>query len=225
MKQADASSRVSKLCRPAAQAARGPGARAARGLSLIELLLAVAILSILAAALIPQLGQQVPDQLLAAAEVVAADLEYARSLAVANASTYRITFTPTDNRYVLRHSGANTLLHVLPKSPFRDSDDTPDHQTTDLDDLPLMQPAVELSRIVSQGSTVAAVTDVEFSPLGGTSRAEPTVVWLSCGSGPDGRYVSIAINPVTGIVEIEPLTKTLPVNVSAVAAADADEEN
>lgn len=187
--------------------------------------MAVAILSILAAALIPQLGQQIPDQLLAAAEVVAADLEYARSLAVANASTYRVAFSPSENRYVLRHRGANTLLHVLPKSPFRATHDTPDRQTTDLDELPLMQPAVELARIVSQGTTVSGVTDVEFTPLGGTSRGEPTVVWLSCGSGADRRYVSIAINPVTGIVEIEPLAKTLPVNVSAVVAADADEDD
>jgi prepilin-type N-terminal cleavage/methylation domain-containing protein len=203
--------------------ARRSLARPARGLSLIELLLAVAILSILAAALIPQLGQQVPDQLLAAAEVVASDLEYSRSLAVANASTYRIRFTPSENRYVLQHSGANTLLHVLPKSPFRASNDLPDRQTTDLDELPLMQPAVELSRVVSRGSTVASVTDVEFTPLGGTTQANSTVVWLTCGSGSNRCFVAIAINPITGIVEIEPLTKSLPTNVSAVAALDADE--
>jgi prepilin-type N-terminal cleavage/methylation domain-containing protein len=217
MKQPDASPRVFT--------ARRPAGRPARGLSLIELLLAVAILSILAAALLPQLGQQVPDQLLAAAEVVAADLEYSRSLAVANASTYRIAFSPSENRYELRHSGANTLLHVLPRSPFRASSDTLDRQTTDLDELPLMQPAVELVRVVSRGTTVVGVTDVEFTPLGGTTRGEPTVIWLSCGGDSDGCYVAIVINPVTGIVEIEPLTKSLPVDVSAVVAADAVEED
>jgi hypothetical protein len=34
--------------------------------------------------MIPRMGQQVPDQLLAVSEIVAADLDYARSLAVVN---------------------------------------------------------------------------------------------------------------------------------------------
>jgi prepilin-type N-terminal cleavage/methylation domain-containing protein len=192
--------------------------RARRGLSLIELLITLAIVSILAAMLIPRMGQQVPDQLLAVSEIVAAELEYARSLAVVNNSKYQVTFEPAQNRYTLRHSGVNTLLHVLPASPFRQLSDAPDQQTTALSDLPLAQPMVSLHSIVAAGGTLTSALEVEFTPLGGTTRTERTVVWLSCGNGAERRFISVEINPATGLVEIGPLTKSLPANVAALAA-------
>jgi prepilin-type N-terminal cleavage/methylation domain-containing protein len=199
-----------------------PGRRRAwRGLSLIELLITLAIISILAAMLIPRLGEQVPDQLLAVSEIVAADLEYARSLAVANNTKYQITFAPDQNRYVLRHSGTNALLDVLPASPFRQTSDPPNQQTTDLSDLPLSQPVVMLCSVVAIGGSTVPVSDVEFTPLGGTTRAEKTVIWLECSSGPERRFISIAINPATGMVAIGELTKTLPANVESLAAPAA----
>ena len=58
----------------------GNVARARGGFTLIELLLTIAILAIIAAAIIPQLSSDLPERLDAAAQVVVADLEYARSL-------------------------------------------------------------------------------------------------------------------------------------------------
>src|SRR5688500_9883392 len=88
------SSRSARGLRSRAQT-RGSSARGAsgpRGLTLVELLITLAVISIVAALLIPQLGQQIPDQLSAVAQIVASDLEYSRALAVANNSQYRITF-------------------------------------------------------------------------------------------------------------------------------------
>src|SRR6187551_2108184 len=115
------------------------------GLTLIEMLLTIAVLGILAAVLIPQISSDIPERLEAAAQVVAADIDYARALAVGNDSLYRITFEPNANRYILRHSGSQTTLNVLPRSPFRDSNDAADQQTTNLSDLPLPKPAVRLA--------------------------------------------------------------------------------
>jgi prepilin-type N-terminal cleavage/methylation domain-containing protein len=186
-----------------------------RGLTLIEVLITLAVISILAALLIPQIGQEVPDQLTAVAEIVAADLEYARSLAVVNGSKYQITFEPAQNRYILRHSGSNTLLHVLPTSPFRQTTDAPDQQTTDLDELPITQPRVSLYAIVNGTGSLTAVSDIEFTPLGGTTRSAQTEVWLECGSGSARRFVPIQVNAATGLTEIGPLSKSAPAAVNA----------
>jgi prepilin-type N-terminal cleavage/methylation domain-containing protein len=197
-----------------------PRRPAARGLTLIELLITVAVISIVAAMLIPQLGGHVPDQLSSVAQIVASDLEYARSLAVINNSKYLVTFEPAQNRYYLRHSGSNTLLNVLPTSPFRQSDDPPDQQTSDLTRLPLAHPVVELLKATSGSGVVSAAADVEFTSLGGTTRSAATTVWLRCGDGADARYISVEINPATGLIEIGPLLKTLPNNVATLVAAD-----
>ncbi len=193
-------------------------ARRSGGLTLVELLITLAVISIVAAMLIPQLGQQIPDQLSAAAQIVASDLEYARALAVANNSKYKVTFERAQNRYYLRHSGANTLLQVLPTSPFRQTTDPPDQQTSDLDDLPLASPVVEIARVTSGVGVVTAVSDVEFTPLGGTTRSAVTTVWLRCGQGGDTIFVPIEINPATGLGEIGSLTTSLPTNVAALPA-------
>src|SRR5947207_13957120 len=114
------------------------------GLTLIELLLTIAVLGILAAILIPQLTGDLPERLSAGAQVVSADLDYARSLAVANNSSYRVTFEPDNNRYYLRHSGTSPQFNTLPQSPFRQTDDPADQQTTNLSVLPIPAPGVRL---------------------------------------------------------------------------------
>jgi prepilin-type N-terminal cleavage/methylation domain-containing protein len=186
-----------------------------RGLTLVELLITLVVITIVAAMLLPQMGQQIPDQLTAVGQIVAADLEYARSLAVVNNSKYSVTFDLADNRYILRHSGANTLLHVLPSSPFRQNDDPPDAQTTDLAELPVARPEVRIVQVASGSSTVTAVSDVEFNSLGGTTRTSLTTVWLACGVGAEARYLPIEVNPVTGLVETGPIAKALPAPVAA----------
>jgi prepilin-type N-terminal cleavage/methylation domain-containing protein len=209
---------TSCLSRPPRESVR-PSSRVSAGrsgLTLIELLLTLAILGILAAALIPQITSDLPQRLDAAAQVVSADLDYSRALAVANDSTYQVVFQPAQNRYYLKHSGSNTLLSALPRSPFRQNDDPPDKQTTRLADLPLPQPGVRLvGAVVMQGAGVTA-TNVEFTALGGTTTKYETVIWLTCGQGAAQRYISIKINPVTGLTETGPLQGALPSAIASV---------
>jgi prepilin-type N-terminal cleavage/methylation domain-containing protein len=187
------------------------------GLTLIELLLTLAVLGILAAILIPQLSGDLPERLSAAAQIVSADLDYARSLAVANNSSYRITFDPANNRYYLKHSGTNAQFNTLPQSPYRQSDDPADQQTTNLSMLPLPEPGVRLIAAVQMQGTAQAATSVEFNPLGGTTSTYQTVLWLSCGGGLLQRYNSIQVDPVTGLVSIGPTVTALPSGITPIA--------
>ena len=85
----------------------GPDARTrprSTALTLIEVLLTIAVLAILAGILIPQLSGDLPERLNAASQIIAADLDYARSLAVATGSY---------DAEALRASGADVVLEDL----------------------------------------------------------------------------------------------------------------
>ena len=86
------------------------------GVTLIELLIVIAVMAILAAAVIPTLEPNVYSQLVGAAQVVQAELGYARNMAVTNDSRYSIAFDSRNNRIILTHSGTNTALNTLPRN-------------------------------------------------------------------------------------------------------------
>lgn len=195
-------------------ARRLPGIRARRGLSLVELIVVVLILAILATFAIPSVGSNVPDKLDAAAEVVVCDMELARSLAVSNSSTYRVTFDLTNYTYALKHVGTNSALDVLPASPFHHASDGGKTLTAELDDLPALDGGVQLISALINQSPPVEVADVEFDRLGSTNRSEQTVLWLAAGMGDDRRYLSIVIDPTTGLAEPKPpAQKTKPEGV------------
>ena len=180
------------------------------GFSLIELLIVVSLMGILAGILIPRFQPSIHEQLQGAGHLVAADLAYARSLAVANDSTYQIQFEGDTNQYVLKHDGANAMLDTLPASPFRMPNDLPNEQTTDLDELPQVGPTVVLTAMHTGATPPVPVDTVRFGPLGGTTRSEETVIWLSCGVDQSARFLSVHINPVTGLATVGKFTGTAP---------------
>jgi prepilin-type N-terminal cleavage/methylation domain-containing protein len=180
-----------------------------RGYSLLELLLVVAVIAILAALVLPSAQPAVVEQLRSTARIVADDMAYARSLAVANNSAYRITFDITGNRYTLTYSGTNASLATLPATPFATSRDTTTQQITDLDELPHVGPTVRLAKVLS-GTSKQIVNYVEFNSLGETTGAESTLIWLTAGGGTDARYITLEVNPVTGIVFVGDCTSSGP---------------
>lgn len=180
------------------------------GFSLLELLLVLAIVGILVAIVLPSSQPAVHDQLRSTSRIVATDLAYARSLALANNSSYRVTFDLDNNRYVLKHSGSNSALNTLPKTPFSASGDTADQHIVDLDDLPHAGPTVWLAAVATTGASVQSVSDLEFGPLGQTTRADPTTIWLMAGSGDSTKYMTLTVNPVTGITDFGAFSNTGP---------------
>lgn len=176
--------------------------RQSAGFTLIELLIVVAVMGILAGLIVPRSDPSLHDQLRAAAQIVAGDLAYGRSLAVTNNSEYRFTFDTEGNRYILEHCGADAALDTLPDSPFRSPDDPPDRQIVALEELPHVGPTVRIAGVFAQGSASAIVGDVEFGPLGETGRSEETVVWLAAGAGSATRYIPVRVHPVTGLATV-----------------------
>lgn len=180
------------------------------GFTLIELLMVIALVGILAAVVLPSFEPSLNDQLRATARILATDLAYARSLAVTNNSRYRIVFSVKDNRYTLEHSGANASLNALPESPFSRESGAQKQMVVELDKLPRVGGEVHLAAVAEFNPSVAAASEVEFGPLGETTDAAWTIIWLRAGSGSRARYVLLLVHPITGLAEISSTTETAP---------------
>lgn len=181
--------------------------RTTAAFTLIELLVVLVVIVVLVGAALPSGRPNLVGQLRAASRTVAADAAYARSLAVANNSKYRLRIDAASNCTVLEHSGTNTALANLPSTPYRSPTDLPTQQTTDFDTL---LPGGMPVRLVGAVAGSQAVCDVEFGPLGQTTRAEATSIWLSAGAGSETLYASVTFDPVTGLAEIGAAGSTLP---------------
>ncbi len=180
------------------------------GFSLIELMMVIVIMSILAGMVLPNSNPSLYDQLRSTAYVLRTDLAYGRSLAVTNNSRYEFTFDKDNNQYVLEHSGNNAALDKLPNSPFRRPDDPPDEHVVKLDELPRVGMATRIAAVGSLNGSYILVDDLEFGPLGETTRSSPTTIWLAVGSGPDTRYLPVTVDPVTGLAEVGDFTAKPP---------------
>jgi prepilin-type N-terminal cleavage/methylation domain-containing protein len=183
------------------------------GFSLIELLVVISVLAVLAGLLLPRAQPGVHDQLQAAARIVAADLDYTRSLAVTHGSTYQMRFDRPRNRYVIEHSNTDPAfahLDVLPDSPFRADDDPPDQQIVALGELLPSGPRVELAAAAAWGSSFGPIGALEFSPLGETTTSGFVFLCLAAGEGSARRYLYLQVNSATGLTTIGPYTGQPP---------------
>lgn len=179
------------------------------GFSLVELLIVIAVMGIVAALTLPNVNSGIHDQLQSTADAIAGDLAYARGLAVANNSSYRLSFDLANNQFTLRYSGSNPSLSALPPNPFQVGGD-PTQYVFNLNDLPLMGGKVQLAAVGTTGARPAPQSTLEFGPLGGTTNAEATAIWLTSGAGAAQRYISISVNPVTGLASVNEFTASGP---------------
>jgi prepilin-type N-terminal cleavage/methylation domain-containing protein len=178
--------------------------------TLLEVLIVIVIIGVLAGMMIPSSTPAIATQLQGMAGVLGRDIAYARNLAVVNNDNYKITFDTANNQWILIHSGANASLNALPTNAFHLPTDSPTQQIVALNSLPGIGGAVQLFAAWALSSPPQPVNDLEFLPVGGTVRAQGTLVWLSAGSGSSTRYLSVLVNPITGLYWIGNLQTTTP---------------
>jgi prepilin-type N-terminal cleavage/methylation domain-containing protein len=192
--------------------------------TLIEMLLVVSVVSVLAALIITGTDPGAHDRLNSLAQVIQTDLTYARSLAVANGTPYTLTFDASNGQYTLTHSGDDDAWDSLPPSPFHSLSQSSAAQIVNIDELPHIGGNVQIlgAFTVADDDTLTRVDSVTFGTIGETQdRAEETVIWLSAGLDTELRYLSILINPVTGLVDIEDFTGVAPAIDEPAGAGDA----
>jgi len=85
------------------------------GFTMIELLIVMAILAITAAIVVPMASSAGSMQLRAALNVVAADLEYAKSMSISRGQRYSIVFDRTTESYRIADETGTTVSHPVRK--------------------------------------------------------------------------------------------------------------
>jgi len=88
-----------------------------RAFSLAELLMVILILGIAAAIVVPLAVDSSDLQALAAARMVAADLEYAQNAAITTQTPVSVTFSAAGNSYTLSNA-SGPLIHPMTKSAY-----------------------------------------------------------------------------------------------------------
>ena len=83
------------------------------GFTLIELLIVVAILGIAAAIVVPMASSAGTMQLRAAANMVAADLEYAKSMSISRGQKYAVVFDKNTESYRITDQSGATISHPV----------------------------------------------------------------------------------------------------------------
>lgn len=85
------------------------------GFTLVEIIIVVVILSIAAMTAIPLMSSASSVQIRSAANLIAADLEYAKSMAISRGQNYYVRFNESANSYQIEDQDNNVIQHPVKK--------------------------------------------------------------------------------------------------------------
>ncbi len=162
------------------------------GFTLIEVIVVVVILAIVALMAVPMFGSAADIQLKAAANMIAADLEYAKSMAISRQRSYSVVFNSTDESYEVRDSGGNVIPHPINPGDLR----VPFPSNSRLNQV------VIVSADFDPGNEETVTFDYLGSPHSGPSDGNPldnkgTIILQA-----DSFTMTVEVEPITGYVTI-----------------------
>ncbi len=165
-----------------------------RGFTLVELILVVLILGIAALVAVPMFASAADIQVRATANRIAADLDYARGLAITRQKNYAVVFDPATEFYDIREAGeADPIENPL------DGGDFEVNLTTDS----------RVGGVVIDSADFDGETTITFDYLGTPYAGEGTgsilnVLGVITLESRDGSFsLTITVEPMTGCVTIE----------------------
>ncbi|MHC4322847.1 MAG: GspH/FimT family protein [Planctomycetota bacterium] len=95
--------------------ARDPLRGISSGFTMIELTIVIVIIAIAALAAIPMMSSAASIQIRSAANMIAADLEYARSMAISRGQNHSVVFNKDDDNYKIVDLNGNVIQHPVKK--------------------------------------------------------------------------------------------------------------
>lgn len=85
------------------------------GFTLVEIIIVVVILSIAAVMIVPMMSSAGSMQIPSAANMIAADLEYAKSMAITEGQNFSVVFDTTAESYSIKDPNGTTIKHPVKK--------------------------------------------------------------------------------------------------------------
>jgi len=163
----------------------GPAVRfAARGFTLIEILIVIVILAIAAMTAIPMMGSAASVQIRSAGNMIAADLEYAKSLAISKGQNFWVVFDEGAESYSIEGldtvGNRITIPHPVKKGfPY----------VIDFQDE-------GLGRVEIADADFVGASEVKFDYLGSPDKGG--TVHLQAGT----MSATVSVEPVTGYITV-----------------------
>jgi Tfp pilus assembly protein FimT len=151
------------------------------GFTLIEILIVVAVLMIAAVMVVPMMSSADSVQLRSAANMVAADLEYAKSISITKGQSYKVVFDAFTESYRIEDTTGTVVLHPVKKGFDYVLDFTSEER---------------LNRVSIDSVDFNAASEVQFDCLG--SPNEGGTVTLQA----NGEVMTVNVEPVTGFITI-----------------------
>ena len=152
-----------------------------RGFTLIELIIVVVIISIAALTAIPMMSSAAGMQIRSAANMITADLEYAKSMAISRGQNYSVRFDQNTESYQVEDQGNSVIPHPVKKG---------------FDYIVDFGNDTRLNRVDITGANFSGNPDVEFDSLG--SPDSGGTVSLQAGT----TTMTITVEPITGYISI-----------------------
>ncbi len=146
------------------------------GFTLIEIIIVIVILAIAAMTAIPLMSSAGSVQIRSAANIIAADLEYARSMAISRGQNYSVVFDESTESYSIKDQSDAVIPHPVKKGFNYTIDFKNDSRLNKVD-----------------------ITNVDFNS---TDR----VTFDCLGSPDNGGTISLNANGPTATITVEPVT-------------------
>jgi prepilin-type N-terminal cleavage/methylation domain-containing protein len=158
------------------------------GFTVIEILIVLVIIGIAAAMVVPMISSAASVQIRSAAEIIAADLEYAKSMAISRGQKFAVVFDKTTDSYCIKDQDGNIIAHPVKKGFNYVMDFRNDNRLNKVDIVN-----------VNFDATSCVKFDYLGSPYNGNDNSlNSGIITLQAG----GMTTTVSVEPVTGFISI-----------------------
>ena len=152
-----------------------------RGFTLIEIIIVIVILSIAAMTAIPLMSSASDIQIRSATNLIAADLEYAKSMAISRGQNYSVVFNAVANSYQIEDQSGSVIQHPVKKG---------------FDYVMNFSNDSRLGEVDVTNVNFNSTSTVEFDCLGSPDNGGTITL------NANGNTATITVEPVTGYISI-----------------------